>query len=373
MQDKTIAVLGGGMGGIVAARQLRTLLGRKHRIILVDKSTNHQFAPSFLWSLLGWRKPSEVKKPLSMLKRYNILVRNALVQALHPGQNAIQTNKEVIWYDYLIIALGAEAAYNQVPGLAMATPTFYTLEGADHIASKIRNMTSGKIAILIGGTPHKSPVTPYESALLLDYYYKNLGRKNIQIEIYTPESAPLSLIGKGIDEPILELLKKRGISFFPNHKIANILGGKNEIQFDNGSTITPDQFMVIPPSQPPSIISNNTELLAPNGWIAVDPKTLRTRFPKIFAIGDVTSISLPNGLVLPKTGSSATKQGDVVANILAFELEGAGKIKQFDGNNYSFLEAGNGTAGAIKSKFYDKPAPTISFSKPSMTNHWRRI
>ncbi|MBI3194486.1 MAG: NAD(P)/FAD-dependent oxidoreductase [Ignavibacteriae bacterium] len=372
MAEKTIAVLGGGIGGLVATRQLRTLLGRKHKIILVDKSSYHHFPASYIWALLDWRKPDEIRKPLSSLKRYNIRFHNGLVHTLHLNQNVIQTNKEIIWYDYLVIALGAEPAYHQVPGLSMATPTFYTLEGAIHLQSKIKGLVNGKIAIIISGLPYKCPPAPYEAALLLDYYYKNLGRKNIQIEIYSPEETPLSTAGKGMGEALLEILKRRGISFFPNHTISDIQGGRNEIRFENGNIITPDIYTVVPPYQPPPII-RESGITAPNGWVAVDPVTLRTKYPNVFSVGDITTIPLANGLLLPKAGVFAAREADVVANNIAFEIASCGSPKSFDGHGYCFLEAGNGTAGYIKGNFFDRPAPTVSLHKPRMLYHWRKL
>lgn len=46
MGGKTIAILGGGVGGLVAANELRRLLDAEHRIVLIEKSRQHAFAPS---------------------------------------------------------------------------------------------------------------------------------------------------------------------------------------------------------------------------------------------------------------------------------------------------------------------------------------
>jgi len=370
--EKTIAVIGGGIGGLVAARQLRTLLGAKHRIVLIDKTLHHQFPPLYLWTLLGWRTPMDAKKPLSILKRFNIRYLNALVHAIHCTQNVIQTNKEIIWYDYLIVALGSEPSYSEVPGLSLATPNFSTLESAEHLHQRLRQFTSGTIAILIGGLPHRYPPAAYEAALLLDYYYRNLGRKNITLEIYTPEPSPLSSMGKDIGPPMLEVLQKRGIKFHPLHTISDIQGGKNEILFQNGTTINPDIFMVVPPVKPPLII-RESGLAGTNDWITVDLRTLRTVFPNVYAIGDNISPQLADGSFLPKTGILTTRQADVVANNLAFALESKGKIKQFSAHGHSFIEAGNGTAGIIRGKYYERPSPIVSMHKPSMSVHWRKL
>ena len=54
-QGKTILVLGGGIGGIVAASNLRKGLSREHRVVLVEREERYAFAPSFLWLMTGLR------------------------------------------------------------------------------------------------------------------------------------------------------------------------------------------------------------------------------------------------------------------------------------------------------------------------------
>ena len=53
MAGATVLVLGGGVGGLVAAVELRQRLGKEHRIILVDRTGRHVFSPSFPWLIAG--------------------------------------------------------------------------------------------------------------------------------------------------------------------------------------------------------------------------------------------------------------------------------------------------------------------------------
>src|SRR3990172_7722852 len=74
-QARTIVILGGGVGGVVAARELRRRLPRPHRIVLVDREREHLFAPSLLWLMVGQRKAASIRRPLSRLERKGIEVR----------------------------------------------------------------------------------------------------------------------------------------------------------------------------------------------------------------------------------------------------------------------------------------------------------
>lgn len=68
MAGKTVAVLGGGVGGLMAANMLRRLLPQQHRVVLVEKNRRHAFAPSFLWLMVGTRRAEQIVRDLRDLQ-----------------------------------------------------------------------------------------------------------------------------------------------------------------------------------------------------------------------------------------------------------------------------------------------------------------
>jgi sulfide:quinone oxidoreductase len=81
-RTKTVVVLGGGVGGVATARELRKRLPRQHRIILIDREREHLFAPSLLWLMVGLRRAEEIKRPLSRLERRGIVVRYGEIEKI---------------------------------------------------------------------------------------------------------------------------------------------------------------------------------------------------------------------------------------------------------------------------------------------------
>src|SRR3989338_11061078 len=90
---KQILILGGGIGGLVAANKLRKKLGKEHKITLIDKNDKHIYAPSFLWLMEGKRKREEIQKPLKLLKQRGINFVNEEIVKIIPEKKIVKTKK----------------------------------------------------------------------------------------------------------------------------------------------------------------------------------------------------------------------------------------------------------------------------------------
>lgn len=106
---------------------------------------------------------------------------------------------------------------------------------------------------------------------------------------------------------------------------------------------------------------------------ALGRHTLATRFPGVFAIGDVTAIALANGRPLPKAGVLAHAQADVVADNLVREITGKGEPRAFDGHSACFIETGDGRARFGSGDFFAEPAPRIRLRPPGRLLHLGKV
>lgn len=71
-ERSSLFFLGGGLGGLVAANELRRLLPKQHRVVLIEKDLRHPFTPSFLWVMVGDRRPEQVVRDLRALVRRDV-------------------------------------------------------------------------------------------------------------------------------------------------------------------------------------------------------------------------------------------------------------------------------------------------------------
>ena len=100
----------------------------------------------------------------------------------------------------------------------------------------------------------------------------------------------------------------------------------------------------------------------------MDPATLRTRFENVFAIGDVTQITLANQLPLPKAGLFAELEGMQVAAAIVADVRHGPPPAPFDGRGYCFIETARESAARVEGEFFATPEPKVSLGDIS-TEH----
>ena len=370
--SKTIVVLGGGIGGLVAANKLRKELASEHQVILVDRKTRHEFNPSFFWVLTGKREVSKICRNFQLLEKKGIQYLNAQVQDVDVKNKQVKTSLKNISYDFLVIALGAELAPESVPGLSESGHNLYEVEEIPKLADSLKCFTGGTLMILVSKLPFKCPAAPYEAALLTDYLLRQKGiRDKIEIKLFTPEGIPMKVAGPEIGEAVKEMLRKRDIAFNPNYELTSIDPKKKEVQFGDKKEKF-DLLAYVPPHKVSQSLAK-TDLLTETGWVKVNPRTLETDSPEVFALGDTVSIKLPSGLPLPKAGVFAHGEATIVARNIAAKVSGEQSNHEFDGNGSCFLEIGYGKAAYAKGNFYQKPQAEIKMRGPGRIWHFNKI
>lgn len=377
MSGKTVLILGGGMGGVTAANELRQHLSRDHRVVLAEKNAEHVFAPSLLWLMTGDRTPEQVKRPLRQLLRSGIELVLGEVRRIDPDKRQVDVAGRLLNYDYLVVALGAELRPETVPGLSAGAHTFYTFEGTVALRDALRNFNGGKIALVISSLPYKCPGAPHEAAMLIHDYFRRQHKK-VDIHLFTPEPQPLPVAGPQLGEMVRQMLEGQGITFHPKHKLTAVDPQARQISFEGSPSFVYDLLIAIPPHSAPALLKQ-AGLTNEAGWVPVDRNTLATKIDRIYAIGDVTAMPLPGRwkpeipLALPKAGVFAHDQALVLARRIAAEINGQDTSPHtFCGGGYCMLEVGGDLAGFASGDFFAEP-PQVQLHRVGKIWHLGKV
>lgn len=193
--------------------------------------------------------------------------------------------------------------------------------------------------------------------MLLDEYFEQRGvRKDVQISVVSPWGIPIPATRPGSDA-ILERFRERNIAWVPNKGIESIDPTTKTARLRDGGTLAYDLFLGIPVHRVPAVVESSG--LAENGWIPVDKANLATRFPDVYAVGDVTSAPVP------KAGIFAESAARAVAEHLIVRLRDSGTAKPYDGAGSCFIEFGEHKVGRVDVDFLSGPAVTAPFTPPS--------
>jgi sulfide:quinone oxidoreductase len=367
-KGKTVLVLGGGVGGLVAANELRKQLALPHRVVLIERATTHLFYPSLLWLMIDQRKPQAIRRPLDILAEMRIEVVQGEITALDAEARAIQVDGQALTGDYLIVSLGAELAPETVPGLAQAGYSLYTLEGMETLSQALLTFTAGKLALVVASLPYKCPAAPYEAAMLLEYFFrKRKIREQVELDLYAGEPGPMGVAGPEVSRTVREMVEQKGIHYYPDQYVTHVDPQARQLSFSSGLTAKYDLLGFVHSHRVPRL-AIEAGLAREGAWVPVDRCMLETRYPGVYAIGDITGIPLVIGKPLPKAGVFAHGQAEVVAHNIAVAITGKGEARRFEGHGECFIEMGDGKAGFARGNFYAEPAPTVKMYTPGA--HW---
>ena len=362
MTQVNIVILGGGFGGLAAANELRDNLPQDIRITVIDRKDWFMMDLVKLWIINGTREFESSKKPLENITKKGIQFVNEDILKIDPVGKLVRTKYRQIHYDYLIIALGVELAPEKIPGLQENGLILYDIKDLPRIKNTLRQMNSGKIAMAITGLPYKCPPAPFEAALLIRSILEETGASDlIQIDFYSPTPITLPAGGPQVSEEIFEILKSKKIEFHGNHKTIEVK--PNKIRFENSESDF-DILIAVPPHKAPSVVieSGFAEI---GKFVEVD-KTCKTKYDRVYAIGDVNQILVKDKIAVPKAGIFAEAEGITVAKNIIAQIKNEFSNSFFDGKGGCFLETGKGIAGYLQVDMFASPDPLTQLKSPSI-------
>ena len=205
----------------------------------------------------------------------------------------------------LVVALGADLDPSATPGLVEGGHEFYSVAGAERLREVLPAFEGGSVVVAVTTPHYKCPPAPSETAFLLHDYLIERGLRNTShITLVTPFGTPLP-VSPEVGAAIHAELTDRGIDFVGGAQITEIDPSGRAVRLADGATIAADLIMAVPLHVAPPVVLQSG--LTEGGWIPVDKHTLKTRFPDVYAFGDVASVGVP------RAGVFSEGQAKVVA------------------------------------------------------------
>ena len=355
---RRVVVLGAGFGGLELSTILSQAQGVELDLTLIDRNDSFFFGFSKLDVMFGRETRDAVRLAYGNIVRPGVAFRRETITAIDPEARRVTTNRGTYEADVLVVALGADYDLAATPGLIEGGHEFYSFAGAERVREVLPTFSSGHAIVGVTSAPFKCPPAPSEAALLLHDHLTTRGvRDACRISVVIPFGVPIPP-SPAASKALLAAFAERGIAFVPNRRVRALDPARRVAILDDEKEMPYDLFLGIPKHRVPDVVAASG--LAENGWIPVNPKNLRTRFPGVYAVGDVTSVGTA------KAGTFSEAAARVVAASVLAEIEGGEQPPAYAGAGTCYVEFGEGRVGRVDVDFFSGPAPTGSFIEPSV-------
>jgi sulfide:quinone oxidoreductase len=352
-----VVVLGAGFGGLELTTLLSEAFGDAIDIVLIDKGESFVFGFSKLDVMFGREAPAHAHHPYRDFVKPGVRFLHTTVRAIDPAAKRVVTDDGTLECDFLIVALGADVIPAVTPGLVEGGNEFYSVAGAEALRDLLPRFERGPAIVGVASKTFKCPPAPSEAALLLHDLLVARGRRtDTEISLVMPFGTPIPP-SPDTSNAILAAFEERGIRFVKDRLVSSLDPSRKVAVLDDGSEMPYALFLGIPVHRVPKVVADSG--LVDESWVNVNKQTLETRFPGVYAIGDV------NGVGTPKAGVFAEGSARVVAGGIMAKLRGGEGPGPYNGAGSCYVEFGNHQVGRVDVNFLSGPKPTGTFQEPS--------
>ncbi|MBO6574595.1 MAG: NAD(P)/FAD-dependent oxidoreductase [Rhodothermales bacterium] len=367
----TILIVGGGSAGLTVAARLHRA-DSKLDIAVVEPSEKHYYQP--LWTLVGGGVlPAEdtVRDQADYIPKGVTWIQDSVVRFEPEASKVHLKSGGSVHYDYLVVATGIELNWHGIDGLADSLGQHgvcsnYAFEQAPYTWSTLSGLGPGsRLVFTQPATPVKCGGAPQKIMYLAADHLRRRGLLGTaSIRFMSPGSVVFGV--PEFERTLKDVIARYGISFEFRSELIAVRGVEQEADVrvtdaETGAqhieTVPFDMLHVVPPQRAPSVVRESS-LANQDGWLEVDPHTLRhTRFPEVFGLGDTTST--PNA----KTGAAVRKQAPIlVANLLAQMRSGSPAAgHRYNGYSSCPLVTGYGKLVLAEFDYDNRPDPSFPF------------
>ncbi|HTL83853.1 MAG TPA: FAD/NAD(P)-binding oxidoreductase [Acidimicrobiia bacterium] len=351
-----VVVLGAGFGGLELTTRLSEEFGNGVDVVLIDKTEEFVFGFSKLDVMFGRTTAAAVRHPYRDIVKPGVQFVQTTIRSIDPNAKRVETDAGRFDADIVVVALGADLDPAATPGLVEGGYEFYTEPGAFALRDVLANFNGGRVIVAVTSTPFKCPPAPSETALLMHDLLTEKGvRDSSHVSLVMPLPVPIPP-SPDASKALLAAFAERNIDWYPNMLVRELDPARNVAAFTDGTELPYDLFLGVPKHKVPDVVLESG--MCEEGWIPVSPVTLETRFPGVYAVGDVTSVGTPKAGVFSE-GQAATAADDIIATIRESERP------HYDGRGVCYVEFGHHMVATVEATFVAGETPHGAYQAPS--------
>jgi sulfide:quinone oxidoreductase len=352
-----VVVLGAGFGGLELTTRLSDEFGADIDVVLIDKTDDFVFGFSKLAVMFGRARPEQVRHPYRDFVKPGVQFVQSTIRSIDPDNKRVETDAGTFDADVLVVALGADLHPEETPGLLDGGYNFYTEAGAFALRDVLADFDGGRVIVAVTSTPFKCPPAPSETALLMHDFLTDRGlRDRSSIALLMPLPVPIPP-SPDASKALLAAFAERGIDWHPQTLVRALDPTRRVAVLGDGPEMAYDLFLGVPTHRVPQVVAQSG--MTNDGWIPVNPMTLETSFPDVYAVGDVTSVGTP------KAGVFAEGQAAIAADGISARIRGADETAHYDGRGICYLEFGHQQVAKVDVTFLSGHAPRGALEGPS--------
>lgn len=356
-----IVVLGAGLGGVIAAYEIRHAVRREDSVAVINETDFYQFVPSNPWVLVGWRDREDIVVDLAapMKKRHIDLIVGKAERVEPDAKRVRMSDGRFVEYDYLVIATGPELAFDEIEGLGPGgyTQSVCHIDHATAAHTAFEKFCEDPGPVIVGAVQGASCYGPaYETLMIIETELrKRKIRDRVPMTFVTSEPyiGHLGLDGVGDTKSLLESeMRERHIKWITNARVVKAEPGRMTVEEVNedGSVKQVHELpmkysMMLPAFRGVEAVRGIEGLTNPRGFILTDKHQRNPKYPEIFGIGVCIAIppvgKTPVPVGVPKTGFMIESMVTATARNLAEILDGKEPSHEATWNAICLADFGN--------------------------------
>ncbi len=328
MKKLDVIIIGGGFGGITAARHLQN---NDLNITLVDKTNYHLFQPLLYQVATAALSPGDIAAPIRglLIGNKNTTVLMSEVISIDKSNKVIHLKDRSLSFDYLIVAPGSSHSYFGKNEWEKFAPGLKTLDDALSIREKIllsyekAEMISDPeeklkhlTYVIIGGGPTGVEMAGAVAEISRSAMLKNFSNIDPRkAKIFLVEAAPriLTAYSERLSQSAKEALEELGVVVITDKPVTDVT--EHGVQLGKEFIETRTIIWAAGNQASPLLKSLEVDLDRAGRVIVQNDLSIKDH-PEIFVIGDAAHVKEDNGDLLPGIAPVAMQQARYVANLI---------------------------------------------------------